>query len=120
MNNNQIDVSAISLLNLAIAKNDYLMPLIQNNDKTPVLDGAIKLFRDKKHTKDWVRSIPVQVKGTTQKKYNISDNKISFSVSISDLSNFMADGGVIFFVVVMHGDNHKIFIKCYSHRISNH
>jgi hypothetical protein len=111
MNNNQIDVRAVSFLNIVITENEYLMPLIQYNDKTPVWDGDVFLYKDNLHTKNWVRRIPVQVKRTTQKEYKLSDSKISFRVSKSDLKSFSADGGVIYFVVVMHGDKHKIFYK---------
>jgi hypothetical protein len=111
MNNNQIDVRAISYLNLAITENKYLMPLIEFNDKTPVWDGFILLYRDEEHTKKWIRRIPVQVKGTTQQKYKISDEKLSFYIHKSDLENFSADRGVIFFVVVMHDCEQKIYYK---------
>ena len=80
MNNNQIDICAVSYLNLALAKCEILMPYIDSNDKTPVWDGEIQVYRDNKHKSDWVRRIPIQVKGTTVG--SISYNCISHKVRI--------------------------------------
>lgn len=72
-------------------------------------DGHIYIYRDKRKTKDGVRRIPVQVKGT--EKDDLSKEEISFPVSIIELNSYLDDGGVIFFVVYIghSGQNIQIY-----------
>lgn len=109
MNSKQIDEIAVSYLNITLAKCKLLMPDINTNDKTPVWDGEIQLFGNIEHTRGWIRKIPVQVKGTTIG--DLSNSKIAHSVKKSNLENFSANGGVMFFVILINDDGHKIFYK---------
>jgi len=109
MNNNQVDISAVSYLNLALVKCKLLMPYIDSNDKTPVWDGEIQLFGNERHTRDWVRKIPVQVKGTTIG--DLTDNQITHPVKMSNLENYSKNGGVMYFVVMIKGDKNRIYYR---------
>jgi len=55
--------------------------------------------------------IPVQIKGCA--KSNTNKTSIKYSVTRSDLNNFLKDGGAIFFVVCFdhNGNNQKIYYK---------
>lgn len=85
---------------------------ISENDKEPSWDGFIYVYSkcgtEKKE--DLVGRVPIQVKGTEVKKFSNKFN--SFNIKISDLKNYLNDGGVIFFVVEIKSDTTaKIFYK---------
>jgi hypothetical protein len=104
-----IEQLATSAVTDSIAKTDFLSPFINSGDKEPSWDGHIYVYKNKKQSKDNLKAcVPVQVKG--KKCDNISVSKFSYSVEISDLKNYLNDGGVIFFVVLIQdGDKKKIF-----------
>ena len=100
----------------AIAKTDYAEPYINSKDKEPTWDGAIYLYSKpgNVHKKaDFKCRIPVQIKGC--EKSRIKRSSIKYSVERSDLSNFLKDGGAIFFVVYFNknGTKEKIYYKLF-------
>lgn len=98
MLNNKIELIAVNRIKDAILQSNILEPFIDDNDKTPSWDGNIFVYKSSDTKKSNLKGkIPVQVKGTTVKKF--SDETISFPFNISDLKNFLTDGGVLFFVV---------------------
>lgn len=105
----EISVSRIkeALWNFPILKSD-----IKEKDKDLSWDGFIQVY-DKANSeskKDFSGRVPVQVKGKVVKK--ISSKFHSFSIDLSDLKNYLNDGGVIFFVVEIKEDkSSKIFYK---------
>jgi len=90
---------------------DGLVPFINAGTTEPSWDGHVYVYpigSDKKA--DLIR-VPVQVKGT---KRAIENDAASFSVSaeVSDLRNYLNDGGAIYFVVVICDDrSESIFYK---------
>ncbi|MBU3159508.1 hypothetical protein KPL37_07030 [Clostridium frigoris] len=98
MLNNRTEQIAVGRVKDAILQSRILEPLIDENDKTPSWDGNILMYKSSVTKKNNMKGkIPVQVKGTAVKKF--SGNTISFSFNVSDLKNFLIDGGVLFFVV---------------------
>jgi len=100
MDQQQIEMLATNAVKNSILRSDYLSPLISDNDKEPSWDGHIYLYREPGRKKDGIRRIPVQVKGTTG-KYKEKNSKIKYSVKVADLRNYHADGGVLYFVVLV-------------------
>lgn len=85
---------------------------INENDKEPSWDGFIFVYnKDNTERKDELRGrIPIQIKATEVEK--IKNKKIPFSMKLSDLNNYFNDGGVMFFVVEINGQEEcKIFYK---------
>ncbi|HEY8892895.1 MAG TPA: hypothetical protein VIM70_21940 [Clostridium sp.] len=109
MLNNKTEQIAVSGVINAILQSNILEPFIDSNDKTPSWDGNILVYKSTDTKKSNLKGkIPVQVKGTAVKEF--SDDTISFSFNISDLKNFLTDGGVLFFVVQLIGVNNvKIY-----------
>lgn len=91
----------------------YMETYINTNDREPSWDGNIYMYNDycklnESHKKeDLIGRIPVQVKGTLVK--SLSDTKIrtNYKVELSDLRNYLNDGGVIYFVIEALQSNNK-------------
>ena len=86
---------AVHKLSAAIAKTDLLTPDIPTNDKTPIWDGFIYVYRKPgRKNEDLLRRVPVQVKGNIRK--GAVADKVSYSIEVSDLENYAKEGGVLF------------------------
>ena len=103
---------AISALQKKISQTNYLVPYLNSKDKGPSWDGEIYVYGnpDDKHPKsDLIGKVPVQIKGHKAKQ--IHKEKIKFQAEVSDLRNYLKDGGVIYFVVYFdeNGENECIY-----------
>ena len=95
-----IEKLATSAVEDSISRTDVLSPLINEGDKEPSWDGNIYIYENEKKNKKGIKKVPVQVKGKVRK--NISSKKMpKFSVSFTDLDNWLNDGGIILFVVLL-------------------
>lgn len=111
MDNEMIAVAAVQK---AIASTEYLEPYINSKDREPSWDGAVYVYRHaaSRHAKDDLAGrVSVQVKGELIKKPD--HNKARFQVDVSDLRNYLNDGGTRFFLVCFDKDNvtEKIYYK---------
>lgn len=109
MDNNAIEILAVNAVKNSIVMSDYLTPFIADNDKEPSWDGNIYIYNDKSKKKSSLKGrIPVQVKG--KESDNHSTDKITYTVKVADLKNYLNDGGVIYFVVYLKNDgSNKIY-----------
>ena len=91
-----IENLAASAVSESISLTDTMSPFINNGDKEPVWDGNIYIYKDRRKTKEGLKKVPVQVKG----KINNLPRKdtISFPMEISELKDYLIDGGVLLFV----------------------
>lgn len=104
------EILATSAVQTSISKTARLSSYINSGDKEPSWDGNIYLHEDEKKTKHNIYKIPVQVKGKGVSKWN--KQRITYPVSVTDLENYLHDGGTIFFVVYIDkktGDAKQIF-----------
>lgn len=103
---------ATASVKASISMTDVLSPFINDGEKEPSWDGNIYIYSNKDKKKDGIKKVPVQVKG----KYNndFSKETIKFPVAVIDLENYLIDGGVIFFVVLIgnNGMDTKIYYSC--------
>lgn len=93
----EYEVLATSAVQASISKTERLSSFINSGDKEPSWDGNIYLHENAKKTKHNLYKIPVQIKGKGVSKWN--QPKITYPVSVIDLTNYLHDGGTIFFVV---------------------
>ena len=104
-----IENLAASAVSESISLTDTMSPFINNGDKEPVWDGNIYIYKDRRKTKEGLKKVPVQVKG----KINNLPRKdtISFPMEISELKDYLIDGGVLLFVVYFNelGLNKQIY-----------
>ena len=74
---------------------------IHSGDKTVSFDGNIIYYRNKKPKASGNEFlIPIQIKGKEYKKLPSKD-RLSYPVSTRDMSNFLENGGIIYFVVAI-------------------
>ena len=106
MDSTQIELLSASKVKGKIVSTDKLRPYISENDKTPVWDGTVLLYKKSNHlgaNKYIFGRVEVQVKGELND--NLSKQSISYSIGVDDLNVYMNSGGVIFFVVYINIDN---------------
>lgn len=84
----------------SISLTDVLSPYINEGDKEPSWDGNIYIHQDKSKTKKEIKKVPVQVKGEVRKVFPPKETP-KFRVSLIDLDNWLIDGGIILFVVLL-------------------
>lgn len=103
-----IEMIGVDFVRLAIAKTDYLVPHINENDREPSWDGDVEVYRKAgdTHTKsDLILKVPVQVKG--HKESNLKKQSITYPIELSDLRNYLNAGGTIFLVVYIDESGEK-------------
>lgn len=105
-----VEKIATSAIESLISRNSYLKSNVESNDKTPIWDGDIFVYKNKnsnKNNTDLIGRIPVQVKG--HKVKSINKDIVKFRVKLNDIKKYNEDGGVIFFVVYTTGFEEKIY-----------
>lgn len=96
-----IESKAVSAINDKIADINRLKSFITQNDKTPAYDGSIAIYKnDSTKNENMDSSVRVQVKG--RETDDLSLKNIEYPVDISNLKIYLNDGGVLFFVVLIH------------------
>ena len=104
------EILATSAVKASISKTSRLSQYINEKDKEPSWDGNIYLHEDESKSKKNIYKIPVQVKGKGVSKWD--KEKITYPVSVTDLENYLRDGGTVFFVVYIDkktGDAKQIY-----------
>lgn len=92
--------------------NGYVRPFINENDKMPIWDGNLFVYRDKeKLTNDnLLYPIPVQLKGECFKKENFPE-KTYYQLNKTNLEHYLRDNGILFIKVLVKGIEKKIYIN---------
>ena len=98
-----IEKLATSAVEESISKTDVLDPFVNDGDKEPSWDGSVYIYTDKRKTKKGIKKVPVQVKGELRKKLP-PKKPPKYPVSLIDLENWLNDGGVLLFVVLISED----------------
>lgn len=112
MNPEQKEKRAASFLEFFLEGSSVIQTEFHRNDKTPIIDGFIRLY-DVKEGEDRSKSklidqVFVQIKGTTQKDFL---KKRKFQIEMADLMGLKKMGGGIFFVVYLVEGKEKIFFR---------
>lgn len=106
MDNKAIETLSISAVRDSIDVSDYLSQYIADNDKEPSWDGFVYIYNDKSKEKCELKGrLPVQIKGTLENDH--SKDEIRFPISTTDLTNYLYDGGIVFFVVYIDNTGTK-------------
>ena len=105
-----IETLSVNAVKNSIVTSEFLDQYISENDKEPSWDGFVYIYKNKSKKKENLKGrMPVQVKGTQCDDH--SKERISFSMTKSDLINYLYDGGCILFVVYIgnNGLTNKIY-----------
>lgn len=104
----RIEEMAINHLESIILNNAYLSQFLSTNDKEPSWDGYIYVYENESQRKNAiVGRVPVQVKGTT----NFNTENMNFSIYLTDLQNYLNDGGVLYFIIYINGDEKRTYYR---------
>lgn len=110
-NNSIIEKASVNYLKDALLRTEMVEAAIPDgDDKVPSWDGEIRLYSTRENfRKDTlVGKIPVQVKGTWVARF--PKGKAAFSADVSDLQNYLNDGGIMFFLIQIKSfDDYKIY-----------
>lgn len=110
MDRKAIETLSVNAVRDSVVVSDYLDQFIADNDKEPSWDGFVYIYNDKSKKKGRLKGrVPVQIKGTENNDH--SKEEISFPVLLTDLNNYLYDGGIVFFVVYIDstGSNKQIY-----------
>lgn len=104
MNSVKIEKHAINALRDIITSHDKMNEYLNENDKEPCWDGNIILYSNNQLKVEHILyRVPVQVKGKNDK--NLLNRKyITYQIEYKNLRNYLKDGGVCYFVIVISED----------------
>ena len=104
-----IESLAVGPVRDAISRCLYAKEDIKTNDKSPSWDGDIYIYSKKgKKKEDLLGIIHSQVKG--KEVDTLSTSEINYQAEVSDLKNYLNNGGALFFVVEIDpNDNRRVF-----------
>lgn len=109
----RIEEKAVGAIRDSILATEYLFPHINSNDREPSWDGYINIYSSKAQTSDSLEGrVHVQVKGMESKE--ALSSILSYDVRVSDLKNYLRDGGSIYFVVALTPLYTKIFYQAFT------
>ncbi|MBO0451155.1 hypothetical protein [Candidatus Enterococcus murrayae] len=107
MDTKSIEKYSINQLCSLLDLNPFLDQNIKFDDKEPSWDGTVIIHGKEGKKKDSiVGRVSVQVKGHEMKKF---PDKISESIQIVDLRNYLLDGGVIYIVAYLNSEGRISF-----------
>lgn len=87
----QAAINAIS--DLITDKCPLLIANMATNDKTPLTDGDISIYKtEDTKNENFIGKVPVQVKGKT---FANIPNKVTYSIKVNDLRHYLNSGGII-------------------------
>lgn len=96
-----IETISVSAVRNSVVTSPFLDQFIPDNDKEPSWDGNVYIYEDTSKKKNKLKGrLPVQVKGKVCADF--SADEISYSMDVSDLKNYLYDGGAVLFVVYMN------------------
>lgn len=99
----------VSILKHYLLDSDRIEPFVTENDKTPVYDGSLFLFKEtKKKSENLLGPIPVQIKG--EKK--TGNNNSSHSIKLIHLDTYRKNGGVLLIKIIYENkDTYEIYAR---------
>ena len=103
-NTDKIEREAVRAVEGYLDKCPKLKPIISSNDKTPIWDGDIFIYKnDNQKNENFFARVPLQVKGTTIAEEN------TYRINREYLDGFKAERGTAFFMVKEDGNSSTVF-----------
>lgn len=102
----QIEQWAVDAVGGALAETDTLHRHIKENDKTPLWDGEVFIYKNRSRAnEDLIGKVSIQLKGKLISEKELLKEETLYSVKIVDLLKYKITGGTIFFVVMIDRKN---------------
>ncbi len=112
MDNSIIEQLGVTAVTTYLCTSGYISPQIDKNDKTPMWDGFLFVYKkhDQINIDNFSYRIPVQVKASEYAGDSFP-SKTSYSVPVINLKNYLNDGGVVFFKVLVKNQDSEIYVS---------
>lgn len=113
MENEKIEKMATSTFENIISKTDSLSSCMNTDDKEPIWDGFVRVYRDNIiSNKNFLERVPVQIKGKIVENFS---KKSFYNIKIQDLKHYLKEGSTLFLCVEILKDTKdtKIFYKSF-------
>lgn len=105
-NSTQIEQWGVDAVSFVLSKTDTLHRLFNENDKTPLWDGDVIIYKNKNWcNENIIGTVSVQLKGKLATKNELAKDSISYPVKIVDLVNYKKNNGTIYFVTLINKRN---------------
>lgn len=90
MDNNRLESISVSAVNTYFSRNGYVVPHTSEQDKTPLWDGQLFIYkkRDEFSNETFNCQIPVQIKSSYHNGGKFP-NRTTHSVTLVDLNNYL-------------------------------
>lgn len=110
MDRSIIEDKGINAVSEYLSDIGYIKPYLSSNDKTPMWDGSLFVYKSKEdfNNERFDYRIPVQVK-TSEFDGDVFPETTSFSIEVTDLQNYLKDGGLVFFKVLVKGKEKEVY-----------
>lgn len=105
-----VETLGVGAVERIISRTDRLVPYFSKGDKELSWDGFIYLFHyagDNHSKDDSAGRVSVQIKG--HKCEDVEKERKSYSIEMSDVRNYLQDGGTIFFVVYITDEDEYVY-----------
>lgn len=112
MDNSNIEQLGVNAVTTYLCTSGYISPQIDKNDKTPMWDGFLCVYKkpDQINNDNFSYRIPVQVKASEHTEDSFPP-KTSYSIPVINLKNYLNDGGVVFFKVLVKNQDFDIYVS---------
>ena len=106
-----IEKKGIDAVSDYICNTVLMYPHLSDNDKTPLWDGEIFVYKKKNKlaNKTFDFTVPVQIKSHEFPENEVFPEQTSYSISVTDLKNYFSDGGLVFFYVYVKQYESQIY-----------
>ena len=105
--NSKIEALGVNYLEDCINKSEYLRAYFYKNDKYPIWDGNILVYKTNPLTNsNLLGQIPVQIKTTTKKMNKTKMQNKSINRKILEI--YSNDGGVLYLLICVHNEPYTI------------
>ena len=110
MDRSIIEDKGINAVSEYLSDIGYIKPYLSSNDKTPMWDGSLFVYKSKEdfNNERFEYRIPVQVKAS-EFDGDVFPETTSFSIEVTDLQNYLKDGGLVFFKVLVKGKEKEVY-----------
>lgn len=111
----QIEQWGIDAVGIALSHTDTLCRFFKENDKTPLRDGSVIIYKGKKRSKqNIIGEVNIQLKGKLATEEELKIENISYSVEINDLIKYKENSGIIYFVTLINRHEPRQYVVFYE------
>lgn len=110
MNKKQIEEAGIAALTSYFSRCEHIESFIDHNDKTPLWDGKLCLYKNSSHTtENYIGDVKVQVKSHNK----FSDKQtVKHPVKVVDLNTYNRNGGLVYLVPYIEDESNPKLYYC--------